>query len=136
MLGEHPITPFCWPPTSPQPGNSNRGKPGLQIERENQNIIVFRCGNSTHLDMAKSTTGTADRQTQAAWQISGIRAEIAGLRTHAIKVEGFDTRGQRPKFWRASRAGLAKLLARRSTSPLRSGSVKGRYSGTGGDTGV
>jgi hypothetical protein len=78
---------------------------------------VFRRGNSAHLDMAKSTTGTADRQTQAAWQVSGIRAEMAKLRTHGIKVEGFGARGQRPKSWRTSRAGLAKLLARGSTSP-------------------
>jgi len=97
---------------------------------------VFRRGNGTHLDMAKSTTGTADRQTQAAWQVSGIRAEMAKFRTHGIKVEGFGTWGQRPKSWRTSRAGLAKLLARRSTSPWRSESVKGRYSGTGGNTGV
>ena len=94
------------------------------------------CGSGTHLDVTNSTVGTAGQQTQAAWQVSDIRTEMAGRRAHGIKVEDFDTRGQRPKSWRTSRAGLAKLLARRSTSPLRSESVKGRYSGTGGNTGV
>ena len=60
--------------------------------------------------MTKSTTGTADRQTQAAWEVSDIRTEMAELRTRGIKVDDYDTRGQLPKSWRTSRAGLAKLL--------------------------
>jgi hypothetical protein len=83
-------------------------------------------GSGTRLDVTNSTVGTADQHTQAAWQVSDIRAEMAELRTHGNKAEDFDTRGQRRKSWRTSRAGLAKLLARRSTSPLRSESVKGR----------
>jgi hypothetical protein len=30
---------------------------------------VFRCGAATRLSVTKSTTGTADTQTQAAWII-------------------------------------------------------------------
>jgi hypothetical protein len=94
------------------------------------------CGSGNHRDVANSTAGTAGQQTQAAWQVSDIRAEMAELRARGITVEDFDTRGQRPKSRRTSRAGLAQLLARRSPSPFRSESVKGRYSGTGGNTGV
>jgi hypothetical protein len=83
------------------------------------------CGSRTHLDVTNSTTGTAGQQAQAAWRVRDIRTEVAGLRARGVKVEDFDTRGQRPKSWRTSRAGLATLLARRSTSPLRSESVKG-----------
>ena len=68
-------------------------KLGLQIVRENENAIVFRCGGGTHLDVTKSTTGTADQQTQAAWQVSDIRAELAELRARGIKVEDYDTPG-------------------------------------------
>ena len=35
------------------------GKLGLPIVREDQNAIAFRCGRGTHLDVTKSTTGTA-----------------------------------------------------------------------------
>jgi len=60
------------------------------------------CGNGTHLDVTNSTVGTAGQQAQAAWQVRDIRTEVAGLRTRGIKVEDFDTRGQRPKSWRTS----------------------------------
>jgi hypothetical protein len=50
------------------------------------------CGSGTHLDVTNSTTGTAGQQTQAAWQVSDIRTEMAELRTHGIKAEDYDTR--------------------------------------------
>jgi hypothetical protein len=56
------------------------GKLGLQIDRKDENAIGFRYGNGTRLDVTQSTVGTADQQTQAAWQISDIRAEVAELR--------------------------------------------------------
>jgi hypothetical protein len=58
-----------------------------------QNAIVFRCGSGTHLDVTKSTVGTADRQTQAAGQVSDIRAEVTELRARGIKVEHYDAPG-------------------------------------------
>ena len=65
----------------------------LLIEKEDQNAIVFRCGSGTHLDVTKSSTGTAEQQTKAAWQVSDIRAEVAELRARGIKVEDYDTPG-------------------------------------------
>jgi catechol 2,3-dioxygenase-like lactoylglutathione lyase family enzyme len=93
MLGDHPITPVLLATDLPAARDFYHGKLGLQIERENQNAIVFRCGNGTHLDVTKSTTGTADQQTQAAWQVSDIHSEVAGLRTRGIKVQDYDTPG-------------------------------------------
>ena len=72
---------------------------------------MFRCGSGTHLDVTNSTAGTAGQQTQAAWQVRDIRAEVAGLRARGVKVEDFDTRGQRPKSWR-TRPGWARNAAR------------------------
>ena len=69
------------------------GKLGLQIDRENENAIVFRCGNGTRLGVTESTVGTADQQTQAAWQVSDIRAEVAELHARGIKIEDYDTPG-------------------------------------------
>ena len=37
--------------------------------------------------------GTADQQTQAAWQVNDIRAEVAELRARGIKIEDCDTPG-------------------------------------------
>jgi len=37
--------------------------------------------------------GTADSQTQASWQVSDIRAEVAELRGRGVKVEDYDVPG-------------------------------------------
>jgi catechol 2,3-dioxygenase-like lactoylglutathione lyase family enzyme len=93
MLGNHPITPVLLATDLAAAREFYHDKLGLQIVRENENAIVFRCGGGTHLDVTKSTTGTADQQTQAAWQVSDIRAELAELRARGIKVEDYDTPG-------------------------------------------
>lgn len=93
MLGNHPITPVLLATDLAAARKFYHGKLGLQIVRENENAVVFRCGSGTHLDVTKSTTGTADQQTQAAWQVSDIRAEVAELRARGIKVEDYDTPG-------------------------------------------
>jgi catechol 2,3-dioxygenase-like lactoylglutathione lyase family enzyme len=93
MLGNHPITPVLLSTDLAAAREFYHSKLGLQIERENTNAIVFRCGSGTHLDVTKSNVGTADQQTQAAWQVSDIRAEVAELRTRGIKVEDYDTPG-------------------------------------------
>jgi catechol 2,3-dioxygenase-like lactoylglutathione lyase family enzyme len=93
MLGEHPITPVLLATDLTATKEFYHRKLGLQIVREDENAIVFRCGAGTHLDVTKSTTGTADQQTQAAWQVSDIRAEVAELRARGVKVEDYDTPG-------------------------------------------
>jgi catechol 2,3-dioxygenase-like lactoylglutathione lyase family enzyme len=93
MLGEHPITPVLLATDLAAAREFYHDKLGLQIERQSENAIVFRCGNGTHLDVTRSTVGTADQQTQAAWQVSDIRAEVADLRARGVKVEDYDTPG-------------------------------------------
>jgi catechol 2,3-dioxygenase-like lactoylglutathione lyase family enzyme len=93
MLGEHPITPVLLATDLAAAREFYHDKLGLQIERQNKNAIVFRCGGGTHLDVTKSTVGTADQQTQAVWQVSDIRTEVAELRARGVKVEDYDTPG-------------------------------------------
>ena len=93
MLGEHPITPVLLATDLATAREFYHDKLGLQIVREDENAIVFRCGSGTRLDVTKSTVGTADQQTQAAWQVSDIRAEVAELRARGVKVEDYDTTG-------------------------------------------
>jgi catechol 2,3-dioxygenase-like lactoylglutathione lyase family enzyme len=93
MLGNHPIAPVLLATDLAAAREFYHGKLGLQIVRENEHAIVFSCGSSTHLDVTKSTTGTADQQTQAAWEVSDIRAEMAELRARGVKIEDYDTPG-------------------------------------------
>jgi len=93
MLGNHPITPVLLATDVAAAREFYHGKLGLQIDRKNENAIGLRYGNGTRLDVTKSTVGTADQQTQAAWQVSDIRAEVAELRARDIKVEDCDTPG-------------------------------------------
>ena len=92
MLGDHPIAPVLLARDLAAAREFYHGELGLLIEKEDQNAIVFRCGGGTHLDVTKSSsTGTAGQQTQAAWQVSDIRAEVAELGARGIKVEDYDT---------------------------------------------
>jgi catechol 2,3-dioxygenase-like lactoylglutathione lyase family enzyme len=93
MLGEHPITPVLLAKDLAAAREFYHDRLGLEILTENANAIVFKCGGGTHLDVTKSTVGTADSQTQASWQVTNIRAEVAELRTRGVKVEDYDLPG-------------------------------------------
>src|SRR4029450_11451777 len=90
MLGEHPITPVLLAEALRAAREFYHDRLGLKILTENENAIVFNCGGGTHLDVTKSTVGTADSQTQASWQVSDIRAEGAGRRGRGVEVEDYD----------------------------------------------
>jgi len=93
MLGEHPITPVLLATNLAEAREFYHDKLGLDILTENENAITFKCGGGTHLDVTKSTVGTADSQTQASWQVNDIRAEVAELRARGVKVEDYDMPG-------------------------------------------
>jgi catechol 2,3-dioxygenase-like lactoylglutathione lyase family enzyme len=93
MLGEHPITPVLLAKDLAAAREFYHDGLGLEILTENENAIVFTCGGGTHLDVTKSTVGTADSQTQASWQVTNVRAEVAELRTRGVKVEDYDLPG-------------------------------------------
>ncbi len=57
MLGNHPITPVLLATDLPAMREFYHRKLGLQIVRENENAIVFRCGAGTHLDVTKAPLG-------------------------------------------------------------------------------
>ena len=43
--------------------------------------------------ISKSTVGTADTQTQAAWRVKDLAAELAILRSRGVKIEDYDQPG-------------------------------------------
>lgn len=93
MLGDHPITPVLLAKDLPAAREFYHGKLGLEIVTENEEAIVFKCGGGTHLDVTRSTVGTADEQTQASWQVPDLRAEVAELRARGVRIEDYDLPG-------------------------------------------
>jgi len=66
---------------------------GLPILLEREGAIEFSCGDATRLSVSKSTTGTADAQTQVAWSVSDLEATLAELRARGITIEDYDLPG-------------------------------------------
>lgn len=93
MLGDSPINPVLLSQDLSATKDFYHGLLGLEILSENEAAIVFRCGRGTQLDVTKSTTGTADSQTQASWLVEDVRAEVADLRSRGVKVEDYDMPG-------------------------------------------
>ena len=87
MLGDHPIHPVLLATDLAAARDFYHTQLGLEILSESEAAIVFRCGAGTQLDVTKSTTGTADTQTQASWQVEDLRAEVAELRSRGVKVD-------------------------------------------------
>ena len=90
MLGDHPIHPVLLAKDLAAAREFYHDRLGLEILMENDDAIVFRCGNGTQLDVTKSTVGTADEQTQVSWEVPDLRAEVDELRSRGVKVEDYD----------------------------------------------
>ena len=93
MLGTYPIYPVLLAPDLVAAREFYHDQLGLELLRESDAAITLRCGGGTQLSVTKSTTGTADTQTQASWQVSDLRAEVAELRSRGVKVEDYDLPG-------------------------------------------
>jgi len=93
VLGEHPVHPVLLATDLAAARDFYHTRLGLEILSESEAAIVFRCGGGTRLDVTKSTTGTADAQTQVSWLVRDVRAEVAELRSRGVEVEAYDMPG-------------------------------------------
>jgi catechol 2,3-dioxygenase-like lactoylglutathione lyase family enzyme len=93
MLGAHPVHPVLLATDLTAARDFYHGQLGLEIITESEVSVTLACGGGTRLSITKSSTGTADSQTQASWLVDDVRAEVAELRERGVKVEDYDMPG-------------------------------------------
>ena len=90
MLSEHPVFPILLSTDLDASRRFYRDVLGLEIVREDPDRIVVRCGGGTQLVITESTVGTSDTQTQMAWRVPDVRAEVADLRARGVRIEEYE----------------------------------------------
>ena len=90
MLGDYPIDVVLLAPDLEMSKDFYAKKVGLKVLNESPNAVTFMCGGDSHLAVSKSTVGTKDDQTQAAFRVEDIRAEVAELRRRGVRIEDYD----------------------------------------------
>lgn len=91
MLGEHPIEVVLLAIDLGAALDFYANKLGLEVLMQSEEALTFKCGGETRLTVTKSTTGTADEQTQAAWWVSDLASELRELRERGVRIEDYDT---------------------------------------------
>ncbi|MFI5261719.1 MAG: VOC family protein [Candidatus Limnocylindrales bacterium] len=90
MLGDHLVFPILLSRDLATSRAFYHDRLGLEILRQDEERIIFRCGNGSQLAVTLSTTGTADTQTQLAWRVPDIHAALVDLRARGIRIEAYD----------------------------------------------
>lgn len=93
MLSDHPIDVVLLATDLGACRDFYRDKVGLEILNDSPNAVTFRCGGGAHLAVTQSTVGTADEQTQGAWRVSDLDAELAELRSRGVEIQEYDLPG-------------------------------------------
>ena len=90
MLGDHLVFPILLSKNLAESHEFYHETLGLDILRQDEERIIFRCGSGSQVAVTLSTTGTADTQTQLAWRVPDIRAELVDLRARGVRIETYD----------------------------------------------
>jgi catechol 2,3-dioxygenase-like lactoylglutathione lyase family enzyme len=90
MLGDHVVFPILLSKDLDASRAFYHDTLGLEILREDEERIMFRCGGGSLLSVTSSTIGTADAQTQLAWRVTDLRAELADLRARGVEIQEYD----------------------------------------------
>ena len=93
MLADHPMTIVLLAPDLDASKEFYSKKIGLPVISDTPGGVTFKCGGDAHLVISKSTVGTKDDQTQAAFRVKDVRAEVAELRSRGVKIEDYDMPG-------------------------------------------
>src|SRR5690348_15158859 len=90
MLGDHLVFPIVLSMDLEASRAFYGGVLGLEVAREDPDRIMFRCGSGSLLAVSLSTVGTHDTQTQLAWRVPDLKAELADLRARGVTIEEYD----------------------------------------------
>jgi catechol 2,3-dioxygenase-like lactoylglutathione lyase family enzyme len=90
VLSDHPVFPILLSTDLDASRTFYHDTLGLEIVREDDDRIVFRCGGGTQLVITSSTTGTSDTQSQMAWRVPDLRAALADLRARGVRIEEYE----------------------------------------------
>jgi catechol 2,3-dioxygenase-like lactoylglutathione lyase family enzyme len=90
MLGDHPVFPIVLSTDLAASRAFYHDTLELDIVREDDDRIMFKCGDGSVLTVSRSTTGTRDTQTQLAWRVPDLRAELADLRARGVPIQEYD----------------------------------------------
>jgi catechol 2,3-dioxygenase-like lactoylglutathione lyase family enzyme len=93
MLGEAPLDVVLLATDLDASRDFYRDKVGLEILTETPYAVTFKCGGDSRLAISKSTVGTADEQTQAAFRVTDLDSEVAALRSRGVKIEEYNQPG-------------------------------------------
>lgn len=90
MLGDHLVFPILLSKDLAKSRAFYHDILGLEILRQDEERIIFRCGAGSQLSVTRSTVGTADSQTQLAWRVPDLHAELEDLRARGVRIEAYD----------------------------------------------
>jgi len=90
MLSDHPVFPILLSKDLEADRRFYHDVLGLPILRvDPDDRIVFGSGGGTQLVVTQSTIGTRDTQTQFAWKVPDVRAEVDELRARGVRIEEY-----------------------------------------------
>ena len=90
MLGDHLVFPILLSKDLKASRAFYHDTLGLEILREDDERIMFRCGAASMVSVTSSTVGTADAQTQLGWRVPDLRAELEDLRARGVRIQEYD----------------------------------------------
>ena len=90
MLGDFPIDVVLLATDLEASKDFYANKIGLEIVNDTPYAVQFKCGGGSQLGVSKSSVGTADPQTQAAFRVKDLAGELAELRSRGVKIEDYD----------------------------------------------
>ena len=90
MLADHPIDPMILATDLAIAKEFYGDRIGLEVLIESDDFLTFRCGGDSRLVVTRSSSGTTEPQTKAAWRVSDLAAEVTALRSRGVALEEYD----------------------------------------------